>query len=324
MRLSTALLAALVAFSSPALAEYPDRPVTVTVGFAAGGTSDVAARILSERLTKSLGVAVIVDNKPGAAGSIAAAATAAAAPDGYRIMLADPSAFSINPIMQPQNVKYDPMTDFTAIALVGQSPLVVVVPSAKPFKTIEELNAFLKANGERATYASSGPASITQFGAEVYLKRAGDLSALHVPYRGGAPMMEALSKSEADFGVAVLASAVPMISSGAVRPLMLMAPSATPTVANVPLMGSGTGSKDSQLTSWVIMIGPKGIPAPIVKRLNDAINGAIAEPDVKERMLQAGIEVYKPASPAETSAYLHQDVDRYRTFKSEIGDRLTR
>ncbi len=324
MRLSTALLAALVAFSSPALAEYPDRPVTVTVGFAAGGTSDVAARILSERLTKSLGVAVIVDNKPGAAGSIAAAATAAAAPDGYRIMLADPSAFSINPIMQPQNVKYDPMTDFTAIALVGQSPLVVVVPSAKPFKTIEELNAFLKANGERATYASSGPASITQFGAEVYLKRAGDLSALHVPYRGGAPMMEALSKSEADFGVAVLASALPMISSGAVRPLMLMAPSATPTVANVPLMGGGTGSKDSQLTSWVIMIGPKGIPAPIVKRLNDAINGAIAEPDVKERMLQAGIEVSKPASPAETSAYLHQDVDRYRTFKSEIGDRLTR
>lgn len=324
MRRSTSLFAALVAFSSPALADYPDRPVTVTVGFAAGGTSDVAARILSERLTKSLGVAVIVDNKPGAAGSIAAAATAAAAPDGYRIMLADPSAFSINPIMQPQNVKYDPMTDFTAIALVGQSPLVVVVPSAKPFKTIEELNAFLKANGERATYASSGPASITQFGAEVYLKRAGDLSALHVPYRGGAPMMEALSKSEADFGVAVLASALPMISSGAVRPLMLMAPSATPTVANVPLMGGGTGSKDSQLTSWVIMIGPKGIPAPIVKRLNDAINGAIAEPDVKERMLQAGIEVSKPASPAETSAYLHQDVDRYRTFKSEIGDRLTR
>lgn len=324
MRRSTSLFAALVAFSSPALADYPDRPVTVTVGFAAGGTSDVAARILSERLTKSLGVAVIVDNKPGAAGSIAAAATAAAAPDGYRIMLADPSAFSINPIMQPQNVKYDPMKDFTAIALVGQSPLVVVVPSAKPFKTIQELNAFLKANGERATYASSGPASITQFGAEVYLKQAGDLSALHVPYRGGAPMMEALSKAEADFGVAVVASAVPMISSGAVRPLMLMAPSATPTVANVPLMGGGTGSKDSQITSWVIMIGPKGIPAPIVKRLNDAINAVIAEPEVKERMLQAGIEVYKPASPAETSAYLHQDVDRYRTFKSEIGERLTR
>jgi len=324
MRRSASFFAALVAFSSPALADYPERPVTVTVGFAAGGTSDVAARILSERLTKSLGVAVIVDNKPGAAGSIAAAATAAAAPDGYRIMLADPSAFSINPIMQPQNVKYDPMKDFTAIALVGQSPLVVAVPSAKPFKTIQDLNAFLKANGERATYASSGPASITQFGAEVYLKQAGDLSALHVPYRGGAPMMEALSKAEADFGVAVLASAIPMISSGAVRPLMLMAPSATPTVANVPLMGGGTGSKDSQITSWVIMIGPKGIPAPIVKRLNDAINAVIAEPDVMERMLQAGIEVYKPASPAETSTYLHQDVDRYRTFKSEIGDRLTR
>lgn len=321
------LLAALVAapcvVPCAAWADWPDRPITVTVGFAPGGTSDVAARILSERLTKALGVAVVVDNKPGAGGSIAAAATAAATPDGYRIMLSDPGAFAINPIMQPQNAKYDPLADFTPIALVGQSPLVLVVPSDKPFKTAQELNAYLKANPGRATYASSGPAGITQFGAEAYLKRAGDLSAVHVPYRGGAPMMEALSKGEADFGMAVLASAVPMISSGVVRPLALAAPSATPLVAKVPLLEQ-LGLKDMTLTSWVIMIGPKGLPGPIVKRLNDAINAAIAEPDVKERMLQAGIETYAPATPAETAAYLKQDVERYRTFRDELGDRLTK
>ena len=321
------LLAALVSASSAApnlaWAGYPDRPITITVGFAPGGTSDVAARILAERLTKSLGVAVVVDNKPGAGGSIAAAATAATTPDGYHIMLSDPGAFAINPIVQPQNAKYDPLSDFTPIALVGQSPLILVVPSAKPFKTAQELNDYLKASAGRATYASSGPAGITQFGAEVYLKRAGDLAAVHVPYRGGAPMMEALSKGEADFGVAVLASAVPLISSGAVRPLALAAPSATPLVAKVPMLDR-LGMKDTTLTSWVIMIGPKGLPADIVKRLNDAINEAIAEPDVKERLLKAGIETYAPATPAETGAYLKQDVERYRTFQTELGDRLTK
>ena len=316
-------LGLLLATSVAAWAQYPDRPITITVGFAPGGTSDVAARIVGERLTKSLGVAVVVDNKPGAGGSIAAAATAAATPDGYRIMLSDPGAFAINPIMQPQNAKYDPLSDFTPIALVGQSPLILVVPASKPFMTVAELDNYLKANASRATYASSGPAGITQFGAEVYLKRAGDLSATHVPYRGGAPMMEALAKGEADFGVAVLASAVPLISASAVRPLALAAPSATALVAKVPLLDQ-LGMKNTTMTSWVIMIGPKGMPAEIVLRLNAAINEAIAEPDVKERLLKAGIETYAPATPAQTGAYLKQDVERYRSFQSELGDRLTR
>jgi tripartite-type tricarboxylate transporter receptor subunit TctC len=313
----------LVAATSGALAQYPDRPITVTVGFAPGGTSDVAARILSERLAKSLGVAVVVENKPGAGGSIAAAATAAATPDGYRIMLSDPGAFAINPIMQPQNAKYDPVSDFTGIALVGQSPLILVVPAGKPFTTLAELVAYLRASTGKATYASSGPAGITQFGAEVFLRQAGDLSAVHVPYRGGAPMMEALSKGEADFGVAVLASAVPLISSGAVRPLALAAPSATPLVAKVPLLEQ-LDIKAATMTSWVIMIGPKGVPTEIVNRLNGAINAAIAEPEVKERLLKAGIETYAPATPAETAAYLKQDVERYRSFQSQLGDRLTK
>src|SRR5205807_4741804 len=116
--------------------------------------------ILAERLTKSLGVAVVVDNKPGAGGSIAAGATAAANPDGYRIMLSDPGAFAINPIMQPQNAKYDPLADFTPIALVGQSPLILVVPSGKPFKTARELNDYLKANaGKPPTPRRAPPAS---------------------------------------------------------------------------------------------------------------------------------------------------------------------
>lgn len=316
-------LAILAMATTAAFAQYPDRPITVTVGFAPGGTSDVAARILAERMTKSLGVAVVVENKPGAGGSIAAAATAHATPDGYRILLADPGAFAINPIMQPQNARYNPLTDFTPIALVGQSPLILVVPSAKPFKTAEELNAYLKANPGRATYASSGPAGISQFGAEVYLKRAGDLSAVHVPYRGGAPMMEALTKGEADFGMAVLASAVPLINAGSIRPLALAAPSATPLVAKVPLLEK-LGMKGTTMTSWVIMIAPPGVPAEIVARLNKAINDAIAEPDVRERLLKAGIETYQPATPAQTGDYLKQEVERYRTFQSELGDRLTR
>jgi tripartite-type tricarboxylate transporter receptor subunit TctC len=316
-------LAGLLVATTAGLAQYPDRAITITVGFAPGGTSDVAARILAERLTHSLKVAVVVENKPGAGGSIAAAATASATPDGYRIMLSDPGAFAINPIMMPQNARYDPLTDFTPIALVGQSPLVLVVPAKKPFTTIEALNAHLRANAATASYASSGPAGITQFGAEVYLKRAGGLTAQHVPYRGGAPMMEALMKSETDFGVAVLASAVPQINAGGVRALALASPSATPAVAKVPQLEQ-LGVKGAVMTSWVIMIGPRGMPAEIAARLNSAINQAISEPDVKERLLKAGIETYAPANPAATGAYLKQEVERYRGYRGELGDRLAK
>lgn len=316
-------LAVLTAATMAAVAQYPDRPITITVGFAPGGTSDVAARILSERLTHALRTPVVVENKPGAGGSIAAAATASATPDGYRIMLSDPGAFAINPIMMPQNARYDPLADFTPIALVGQSPLVLIVPTSRPFTTVEMANAHLRANATTASYASSGPAGITQFGAEVYLRRAGGLSALHVPYRGGAPMMEALMKGETDFGMAVLASAVPLISAGSVRALALAAPSATPVVAKVPLLDQ-VGMPGATMTSWVIMIGPRGMPPEIVTRLNRAINEAIAEPDVRERLLKAGIETYPAATPAGTGEYLKQEVERYRGYRSELGDRLTR
>jgi tripartite-type tricarboxylate transporter receptor subunit TctC len=327
MRAATSVLAwaafLLVAATSAATAQYPNRPISIMVGFSAGGTSDVAARILAEHMSRTLGTPVVIENRAGAGGSVAASAMARATPDGYSIMLSDPGAYAINPIVFPQNARYEPLTDFTPIALVGQSPLVLVVPASRPFTSIEGLNAHLRANADRANYASSGNAGITQFGAELYLKRAGDLTALHIPYRGGAPMMEALYKGEADFGVAVLASAVSLIEGGAVRALALAAPSATPAVANIPQL-ERLGFQNATMTSWVIMIGPRGMPPEIVTRLNAAINAAIADAGVRERLLRAGIETYPQATPAETGAYLKGEVERYRTYQSELGDRLTR
>jgi tripartite-type tricarboxylate transporter receptor subunit TctC len=317
------MLALAFAATTPALAQFPDKPITITVGFAPGGTSDVAARILAEHMARTLKVPVLVENKPGAGGSIAAAATVHLPSDGYRIYLADPGAYAINPIMLPQNARYDSVKDFTGIALVGQSPLVVVAPSARPFKTTAELDAYLKANAAKANYASSGTAGITQFGAELYLRRSGGLTATHVPYRGGAPMMEALMKGEVDFGVAVLASAMPAINAGSVRPLALAAPSATPAVAKVPQLEQ-LGLKGVSMSSWVIMIGPAGMPADVVGKLNAAINAAIKDDAVRERLLKAGIETYTPATPAATAAYLKQEVERYRSYQSELGERLTK
>ncbi|MEI8143959.1 MAG: tripartite tricarboxylate transporter substrate binding protein, partial [Alphaproteobacteria bacterium] len=230
------IVLALLPLATPALAQYPNRPITIMVGFSAGGTSDVAARILAERMSRTLSTPVVIENRTGAGGSVAAAAASRAAPDGYTIFLSDPGAYAINPLIFPQNARYDSLVDFTPIALVGESPLVLVVPSGRPFRTLEALTAAIKARPEQSNYASSGVAGITQFGAEVYLKRAGDLAALHVPYRGGAPMVEAILKGEVDFGVAVLASAVSQIEGGGVRALALAAPSATRAVANVPLL----------------------------------------------------------------------------------------
>jgi len=322
-RAFAALALLAVAGTAPALAQYPNRPITITVGFAAGGTSDVAARILAERLSRSLETPVVVENRAGAGGSVAAAATARATPDGYTIMLSDPGAFAINPIVFPQTARYDPLADFTPIALVGQSPLVLVVPANRPFRTLPDLNAHLRANAARTSYASSGNGGITQFGAELYLKRAGDLTALHVPYRGGAPMMEALYKGEADFGVAVLASAVSFIEAGSVRALALAAPSSTTAVGAVPSLET-LGFPGTTMTSWVIMIGPKGMPDDVVVKLNAAINEALRDPAVRERLQRAGIETYTPATPAETGAYLKAEVERYRAYQGELGDRLSR
>lgn len=323
LTLGVALAAAFAFASTPAVAQYPTRPITVMVGFAAGGTSDVAARIVGEHMSRTLGQTVIVENRTGAGGSVAASALTRAAPDGYTIMLIDPGAFAINPILAPDNARYDPTTDFTPVALVGQSPLVLVTPATRPFRDFRALTDHVRSRNGEATFASSGVAGIAQFGAEVYMRRAGQLSAVHVPYRGGAPMMEALLKGEVDFGMAVLGSAAPMIEQGTVRALALASPSATPAVAGVPLLET-LGVADARLSSWVIMIGPKGMAAETVIRLNAAINAAIADGGVRDRLLRAGIETYPAATPAETGAFLADEVSRYRSFRAEIGDRLTR
>ena len=314
----------LAVHTTAALAQsYPSRPITVMVGFAPGGTSDVAARIVAERMSVTLNTPVLVENRAGAGGSVAAAAAAKSAPDGYTIMLADPGAYAINPILFAQNARYDPLVDFTPIALVGQSPLVLVVPAVRPYANIADLTSHIRANPDRALYASSGAGGITQFGAEVFLKRAGNLNAVHVAYRGGAPMMEALLKGETDFGVAVLASAVSMIESGSVRALAIAAPSATALVKDTPQLES-LGFSNTTMSSWVIMIGPAGIPAEIVAQLNGAINLAIGDPAVREKLLKAGIETYPPATPAGTGSYLKGEVERYRGYKGELGDRLVK
>jgi tripartite-type tricarboxylate transporter receptor subunit TctC len=314
-------LAVLGLHGAPASAQYPTRPISITVGFAAGGTSDVAARILGEHMSRTLKVPVVIENRTGAGGSVAASAVTRADPDGYSIFLSDPGAYAINPLIFPENAKYNSATDFTPIALVGQSPLVLVVPKDKPFKTLAELTAYLKANPDKSSYASSGVAGITQFGAELYMKRAGSLTALHIPYRGGAPMMEALLKSEADFGVAVLASAVPMIESGGVRALALAGPSATKTVADVKSFDA-LGLPNATASSWVIMMGPKGLPADVVTKLNAAINEAIGDATVRERLLKAGIETYPQATPAQTGDYLAKELANYKGYQGELGSRL--
>lgn len=309
-------LALLLTTASMALADYPARPITITVGFAPGGTSDVAARILSERLTRSLGVAVVVDNKPGAGGSIAAAATAAATPDGYRIMLSDPGAFAINPIMQPQNAKYDPLTDFTPIALVGQSPLILVVPASKPFMTAKELDAYLKANSSRASYASSGPAGISQFGAEVYLKRAGDLSAVHVPYRGGAPMLLDLIAGRIHFAFDNLASLLGPVAQGQIRALAVTGKERSPLLPEVPTTNSTY--PELEIVSWGGLVGPAGIARPIVDRLATLTHTALQDDGLKRVFAEQGATpMWLP--PAAFAAFQQQQQQVLGALVRKVG-----
>jgi tripartite-type tricarboxylate transporter receptor subunit TctC len=318
---ASAIVAAQSVPSRTTFAQAPDRPITLVVGFPPGGTSDVTARIVGEHMARTLRVPVVVENRPGAGGAIAATAVARAPANGQTIMIVDPSTLAVNPLMSPDAARYDPIADFAPLAIIGETPLVVVVPNARPFRTVDELRAHLAANPGRANYASSGVGSVNHLAGEMFLAREGNLRAEHIAYRGGAPMMEALTKGEVDFGIAVLASAVAQISAGTVRAIALAGPTRNPAVASLPRAESLIVA-NGKMSSWLGVAGPRGIPAETTTTLNDAVNRALSDEAVRARLATAGIEPSQPLTPAQAAAFVAAEVDGYRRLRDELGARL--
>ena len=307
--LSAAALAAL-----PVAAQnYPAKPIRLVVPFPAGGATDIFARAVSQKLGEKLGTTVVVDNKPGAGGTIGSDIVAKAPADGYTLLLATSSTHSIGPALS-NKLPYDAVADFTPIAHVGSSPNLMVVPNSAPAKTVKEWIAYAQKNPGKLNYASSGNGTIVHLMAE-YFKAATGLFLVHIPYRGTALAMPDLVSGKVDLLFDSLPSALPHVKDGRLRALGITSLKRSPLFPELAPIADTVPGWES--TTWFGMYGPKGLPADLVARVNTSLNQALQEADVKDRLARLGIDGVG-GTPQQFAAML--DADRAK-WKKIITDR---
>ena len=297
-------VAGTAALAWPAWAAYPDKPIRIVVTFAAGGASDIVARVIGEQLGKKLGQAVIVDNKPGAGGSIGGSNVVQSPADGYTLMLSNSTPISIGPFALEKQ-PYDPIADFTHIALIGSAPCVVMANPAAGINTIVDLENAAKKAGS-LQFGSGGPASIGHIYGEL-MNRTMGIKMTHVPYRGGAPMTTDLIAGVIPVGIDVITAFVPFFKSGQIKPLAVTSAQRSPLAPDVPTVGE-FGFGKLVLDNFFGLSGPAKMPADLVARLNAATNEVLAQPDIRKRLLGLGVTA-TPGTPADFAAFVKSQVN---------------
>ena len=298
-----ALGAGAATLALPAWAAWPDKPIKIIVTFPPGGSSDVVARIMAEQLTKKLGQSVVVDNKPGAGGTIGGAAVAQAPADGYTFMLSNTTPIALGPFTMDK-LPYDPVESFTHAAYLGSAPLVVMANPGAPIKTLPDLEAQARKLG-RLDFGSGGPGSIGHIHGEL-MKKAMGVNLVHVPYRGGAPMTTDLISGVIPVAIDVITSYIPFFKSGQLVPLAVTSTGRSPLLPEVPSVVE-FGYRRLVLENFFGLSGPAKLPADIVARVNSACNEVLAMPDIKKRLLDLGITAV-PASTATFETFVKDQV----------------
>ena len=285
-KLLTTLAFALAATGALAQA-WPSKPVTLLVPFPPGGSTDLIARTLGPKLQDKLGGTFIVENRAGATGTIGAGAVARSAADGHTLLVSSLGPFVIAPHLIKTN--YDALKDLDAISVVVQAPNVLVVPASSPLKTMADVMAYLKAQPGKMTFASSGNGSSDHLTAELFWQQTGT-SGVHVPYKGGGPVMQDLLGAQVESSFMNINTAMPQIKAGKLRPLVITSARRSTLLPEVPTLEE-SGVKEANVQSWQAVAGPRGLPADIKTRLRDAIVAAVADPAVKTRLLDLGFEI---------------------------------
>lgn len=278
---------ALGALASTSALAWPTKPITLLVPFPPGGSTDMIARTLSSKLPDKLGGTVIVENKPGATGTIGAAQVARSPADGHTLLVASLGPFVIAPHLI--KVPYDALKDLDPITVAVQAPNVLVVPAASRHNTLSDVIAFIKTNPGKMTFASSGNGSSDHLTAELFWQQTGT-SGIHVPYRGGGPVMTDLLGNQVDASFMNINTAMPQIQAGKLKALAITSAKRSTLLPNVPTLEE-SGIKDANVYSWQAIAGPKGLPADVKTKLNTAIASILNEPQTKARLLELGFEM---------------------------------
>jgi len=306
--------AALVFASAFAAAQYPNKPVRMVVAFPPGGSTDLAARALGDRLSAALGQPILVDNKPGASGNIGAEFVARSAPDGYTLFMAATS-FATAPAFFPQ-LGWDPVKDFAPVSLVATVPIMVVVNPAVPAANARELIAYSKANPGKLNLASPGAATLTRLAGEAF-KQAAGLDWVTVHYKGGVPAVTDMLSGQAQVMFANISDVITQVKAGKLRAIAVTTAKRSAMVPELPTLAE-SALPGFDISTWQAVMAPAGTPREVVQRLNAEIVKAMAIPEVKEKFLSFGTDAAS-STPEELGRFLASEVNKIGKIAKDVG-----
>jgi tripartite-type tricarboxylate transporter receptor subunit TctC len=306
----TVALALLLAFSGAAQAQdYPSRPVTLIIPFAAGGPQDTIGRVIAQSMSEALGQQVVIENVGGAGGMTGSKRVADAQPDGYTMLQASVGTHAQNQTLYKKPL-YNAATDFTPVAFLAQTPIALITRKDLPVNNLQEFVAYAKANKEKMTFGSAGAGAATHLGC-VVLNTAMGVDITHVPYRGTGPAMQDLQGGRIDYLCEIIATGKPQIDGGTVKGIAIMTKERSPVLLNLPT--AAEQGLPVEAYTWTAFFLPKGAPDAVVKKLNSAAIAAINTPAVKERLQGLGATVAKPdqQSPEFLGAFVKSEIEKW-------------
>lgn len=311
LQIATLAMGALTTFAANA-ASYPNKPVRLVLPYVAGGNTDVLARVMADRMGQSLKQAFVVDNKPGAGGTLATAEVARAQPDGYTLLLATSSTHAINPAVYTK-LRYDALKDFAPIGMLALSEYALVVPATSPYKTIGDL---LKNNSkEPLRYASNGSGTTSHLAASLLSMKA-NLDTIHIPYKGSTPAMTDLMGGQVDFLIDNTSTALQQMPSGKIRILATTGRRRADVTKDVPTLLEA-GVPDYEIIGWWALMAPAGTPPEIVETLYQEMRKAALDPEVTKRMEAMGTPPFI-RNPADTRAFIESDIKKFKAIATSI------
>ena len=315
---SIVALACFIGLASVAAAQaYPSKPVKVLVAFPAGGSADIVARIVMQKVGEQMNQAFVIDNKPGAGGNIAFEAAAKADPDGYTLMLSTPGVV-INPTLYQSTARYVP-DDFTGIYLIGEAPLLIMSNPNVKANSLSELIALAKQKPGEMRYASAGTGSSSHLASEVFRHLAG-LQLIHVPYKGGGPAFQDVINGNVEMTSLPIAESLSMVSSGRVRALAQTGTRRSGIAPDIPTVIEA-GVPGYNVTTWYVLLTPAKTPSDTVAKLATEMEKAVKSPDVREKLQKAGVDVIG-AGPDRTAGFMKEEFAKYAKLLKASGVRV--